>query len=197
MRFYILLDTSGSMQGAKIGALNDAMSNLLAELKHISISCPQVIDIAVLSFGKEIKWMYNHPINVGDFTWRRLSAGGMTPLGKACLELNVALMSDQQLHDDKIYIILLSDGCPTDDYDEGIESLFANPFFIISNKFAIAIGDNADISVLSRFVEVDDHIYIQNRADELLDTLQNIICDINTIDTNAVTEADMDDDEWA
>ena len=178
MRFYILLDTSGSMQGAKIGALNDAMSNLLAELKHISISCPQVIDIAVLSFGKEIKWMYNHPINVGDFTWRRLSAGGMTPLGKACLELNVALMSDQQIHDDKIYIILLSDGCPTDDYDEGIDSLFANPFFINSNKYAIAIGDNADISVLSRFVEVDDHIYIQIKADELLDTLQNIIYDI-------------------
>ena len=131
MKFYVLLDISGSMEGAKIGALNDAMSNLLAELKQISSSSNQLIDIAVLSFGKETKWMHNHPINVEDFTWYQLSAGGMTPLGKACVELNLALMSDYQKHDDEIYIILLSDGCPTDDYDEGIDLLLANPFFFI------------------------------------------------------------------
>ena len=51
MRFYVLLDISGSMAGAKIGALNDAMSNILAELKEISCSSNQLIDIAVLSFG--------------------------------------------------------------------------------------------------------------------------------------------------
>ena len=79
MKFYILLDISGSMAGAKIGALNDAMSNLLAELKQISCSSNQLIDIAVLSFGKEVKWMHNHPIHVQDFTWCQLSAGGMTP----------------------------------------------------------------------------------------------------------------------
>ena len=118
MRFYVLLDISGSMAGAKIGALNDAMSNLLAELKQISCSSNQLIDIAVLSFGKEVKWMHNHPIKVQDFTWCQLSAGGMTPLGKACIELNIALTSNHQKHDKKIYIILLSDGCPTDDYDE-------------------------------------------------------------------------------
>ena len=55
MRFYVLLDISGSMAGAKIGALNDAMSNILAELKEISCSSNQLIDIAFLPFGKEVK----------------------------------------------------------------------------------------------------------------------------------------------
>lgn len=197
MRFYVLLDTSGSMEGAKIGALNDAMSNIVAELKQISSSNNQLIDIAVLSFGKEAKWMHNHPINVEDFIWCQLSAGGMTPLDKACVELNLALMSDYQKHDDEIYIILLSDGCPTDDYDEGIDLLLANPRFLYANKYAIAIGDNADIPVLSRFVKFDNHVYIQNRADELLNTLQNIICDIKTIATNTNLADGEEDDEWA
>ena len=34
MKLYILLDTSGSMEGAKIGALNDAMSNILVTLQE-------------------------------------------------------------------------------------------------------------------------------------------------------------------
>lgn len=197
MKFYILLDISGSMAGAKIGALNDAMSNLLAELKQISCSSNQLIDIAVLSFGKEVKWMHNHPIKVQDFKWCQLSAGGMTPLGKACIELNIALTSNHQKHDKKIYIILLSDGCPTDDYDEGVDTLLANPRFINANKYAIAIGDNADIPTLLRFVQSDTHVYIQNRTDELLNTLQNIICAIETIAPYTKFTDGEEDDEWA
>ena len=197
MRFYVLLDISGSMAGAKIGALNDAMSNLLAELKQISCSSNQLIDIAVLSFGKEVKWMHNHPIKVQDFTWCQLSAGGMTPLGKACIELNIALTSNHQKHDKKIYIILLSDGCPTDDYDEGVDTLLTNPHFINADKYAIAIGDNADIPALSRFVQYDSHVYIQNRTDELLNTLQNIICEIKTIAPSTNHTDEEEDDEWA
>ena len=197
MRFYVLLDTSGSMEGAKIAALNDAMSNLLAELKQISSSSNQVIDIAVLSFGKEARWMYNHPVNVKEFAWSNLSAGGMTPLGKACIELNKDLESNNWKGDDEIYIVLLSDGCPTDDYDEGIGALLANPHFINADKFAIAIGDNADRSALSRFVETNSHVYVQNRADELLDTLQSIICDIKIAVPNTHSTEEDDDDEWA
>lgn len=197
MRFYVLLDTSGSMEGAKIGALNDAMANILAELKQISYSTNQRIDLAVLSFGKETKWMYNHPLKVEEFIWCRLSACGMTPLGKACVELNVDLMSDNLKSGDKIYIIIISDGCPTDDYDEGIDALLANPHFINANKFAIAIGDNADISALSRFVELDSHIYIQNKADKLLDALQDIIYSVDKTPHYSYPIIENEEDDWS
>ena len=57
MKFFILLDTSGSMEGAKIGALNDAMSNILVTLQGAAFD-GSVIELAVLTFGKTAKWMY-------------------------------------------------------------------------------------------------------------------------------------------
>lgn len=198
MRFYVLVDTSGSMVGAKIGSLNDAMSNIVVELKQISSSTNQGITLSVLSFGKETKWMHNQSVDVEDFTWNRLSAGGMTPLGKACIELERDLKSDTKESDENIFIILLSDGSPTDDFEEGIETLSANQKFKSSARFAVAIGDNADIPILSRFVELDSHLYIQNRVDELLDTLQNIICNIKTTAPITYSTGNVeDDDEWA
>ena len=198
MRFYVLVDTSGSMVGAKIGSLNDAMSNIVVELKQISSSTNQGITLSVLSFGKETKWMHNQSVDVEDFTWNRLSAGGMTPLGKACIELERDLKSDTKESDENIFIILLSDGSPTDDFEEGIETLSANQKFKSSTRFAVAIGDNANIPILSRFVELDSHLYIQNRVDELLDTLQNIICNIKTTAPITYSTGNVeDDDEWA
>lgn len=198
MRFYVLVDTSGSMVGAKIGSLNDAMSNIVVELKQISSSTNQGITLSVLSFGKETKWMHNQSVDVEDFTWNRLSAGGMTPLGKACIELERDLKSDTKESDENIFIILLSDGSPTDDFEEGIETLSANQKFKSSARFAVAIGDNANIPILSRFVELDSHLYIQNRVDELLDTLQNIICNIKTTAPITYSTGNVeDDDEWA
>lgn len=201
MIFYVLLDTSGSMEGAKIAAVNDAMSNLVSELKQISNLTNLAVDLNVLSFGKQVKWKYDYPVNVEVFAWSPLSAGGMTPLGKACTELNLMLLSDNGRSHEKIYIILLSDGCPTDDYDEGIEALQANPRFTNSNRFAIAIGDNAEIPSLVRFVEYVNHVYIQNNADELLDTLRSITYDLTTNKPNTSSadndEIEEDDDEWA
>lgn len=34
MRLYILLDTSGSMDGSKISALNDSMENIIIDLQE-------------------------------------------------------------------------------------------------------------------------------------------------------------------
>ena len=87
MKLYILLDTSGSMEGAKIAALNDCMSNILVELQE-KASNGSDIELSVLSFAKEAKWMYENEININDFDWKELIAGGMTSLGKACLMLS-------------------------------------------------------------------------------------------------------------
>lgn len=38
MRLYILLDTSGSMDGSKISALNDSMENIIIPVGGINLS---------------------------------------------------------------------------------------------------------------------------------------------------------------
>ena len=145
MKFFILLDTSGSMEGTKIGALNDAMSNILVSLQGAAFDGRQ-IDLAVLTFGKTAQWMYESPKPVMDFGWKELKANGMTPLGTACEALDIALGKYSVVGED-ICIILLSDGCPTDDYDTGIALLDNNRFFSLADKYA-----NTGFSVMADYI---------------------------------------------
>lgn len=199
MRLYILLDTSGSMEGSKIAALNDAMTNIVKELKQYSANGVNKIILSVLSFGKGTKWMNGGPIAIEEFEWDKLTYGGMTPFGKACLDLNSQLLSETIAVGEGLCIIVLSDGCPTDDYDEGIESLQLNERFTQAHKYAIAIGDNADIPSLLRFVGDVSHIFKQNKSDELLNIFQNIFYGkTNTFHDLSVPDANNDDDdEWS
>lgn len=197
MRLYILLDTSGSMEGAKIAALNDAMANIVTELKQCSANGLNKIILSVLSFGKGTVWMHGGAVTIEEFVWNKLTHGGMTPLGKACLDLNSQLLSETVSVDEDRYIIVLSDGCPTDDYDEGIETLQSNAYFTKAHKYAVAIGDNADIPSLLRFVGDVSHIFQQNKSDELLNILQNILYGIPHAIYNQSSPDSEDDDEWS
>ena len=173
MKFFILLDTSGSMEGAKIGALNDAMSNILVTLQGAAFDGKQ-IELSVMTFGKTAQWMYDSPKPVMDFGWKELKANGMTPLGTACEALDAAL-NNHTIDGEEISIIVLSDGCPTDDYDFGITLLDNNRLFSLASKYAIALGEDADITSLKRFVKDDSHLYTVATVDNLLDTLSSMI----------------------
>lgn len=193
MKLYILLDTSGSMEGAKIAALNDCMSNIIIELQEKAFNGMD-IQLAVLSFAREVQWMYDDLMSVLDFSWKELKASGMTSLGKACLLLSSKLKDGSENNDQQV-VVLLSDGCPTDDYDEGIAELHKNQNFNNAEKFAIALGDNADVKALTRFVDDATKIYLENNADNLLDTLGAILG--TTDHPTRLTEFVVDNgDEW-
>ncbi len=174
MKFFILLDTSGSMEGAKIGALNDAMSNILVTLQGAAFDGRQ-IELAILTFGKTAQWMYESPKSVMDFGWKELQANGMTPLGLACEELGKALNACES--DEKVGIILLSDGCPTDDYDSALPLLMNNVVFKNSYRYALALGENADIPSLRRFVTDDNNVFALSNVDSLFDKLMTTVND--------------------
>lgn len=195
MRLYFLLDTSGSMDGAKISALNDSMENIIIDLQEKAFNGNE-INIAVLSFAREVTWMYKEPINILDFNWKPLTASGMTSLGKACCELAKSIKTHLTLKKEAIVIVLLSDGCPTDDYDEGLNELHKLQVFCNADKFAIALGNNADLQSLARFVDNQDNIYIENNADKLMDVLSSIMENI-THQTSTYMPLDEFDDEWS
>ena len=194
MQLYLLLDTSGSMDGAKISALNDSMENIIVDLQEKAFN-GNIINLSVLSFAKNVRWMYETPINILDFKWKPLIASGMTSLGKACCELANAISANIDCSEKNV-IVLLSDGCPTDDYEEGIYELRKQQGFNKAEKFAIAFGDNADIKSLSKFVDDNNQIFVENHADALLDVLGTIIGTI-TPNIHHVSNQDDIDDDWA
>lgn len=176
MTLFFLIDTSGSMSGNKIGAVNDAIVNVLPMLEDISSSNPDAeIKVAALEFSNGTKWLYNEPKSVEDFKWIDVQAGGLTSLGEACLELNSKLSRSGYMKSASgsyaPAIILLSDGGPTDNFDGGLQSLYGNNWFKNAIRIAIAIGDDADLDVLARFTGNSEAVIkVQN-----IDALKQII----------------------
>ncbi len=176
MTLFFLIDTSGSMYGNKIGAVNDAIVNVLPMLEDISSSNADAeIKVAALEFSNNTKWLYNEPKSVEDFKWIDVQAGGLTSLGEACLELNSKLSRSGYMKSASgsyaPAIILLSDGSPTDNFDGGLQSLQGNNWFKNAIRIAIAIGDDADLDVLARFTGNSEAVIkVQN-----IDALKQII----------------------
>lgn len=176
MTLFFLIDTSGSMSGTKIGAVNDAIVNVLPMLEDISSSNPDAeIKVAALEFSNGTKWLYNEPKSVEDFKWIDVQAGGLTSLGEACQELSSKLSRSGYMKSASgsyaPAIILLSDGGPTDNFDGGLQTLQGNNWFKNAIRIAIAIGDDADLNVLSRFTGNSEAVIkVQN-----IDALKQII----------------------
>lgn len=156
MTLFFLADTSGSMSGNKIGALNDAITNIMPMISEISNTNPDAeIKVAALQFSSGTSWLYDEPKSASDFIWQDQKAGGLTSLGEACIQLEKVLHRDGFMKSASgsyaPVVILLSDGGATDDYDKGIEKLKLNNWFKAAIKIAIAIGEDCDKDELKKF----------------------------------------------
>lgn len=173
MTLFFLIDTSGSMEGNKIGAVNDAVVNVLPMLNDISETNPDAeIKVAALEFSNGVNWLYDEPKLAKDFIWQDVAASGLTSLGAACSELASKLSRSGGFMQSASgsfapAIILLSDGGPTDDYNTGLAKLKANNWFKSAIKIAIAIGDDADKDVLKDFTGSSEAVIIVHNIDAL------------------------------
>lgn len=156
MVLFFVVDCSGSMKGEKIGTVNNAIREVIPELKDISEeNADAQIKITTLQFSSGAKWNVDEPMPAESFRWQDLDAEGITDLGEACRMLNDKLSRKAFMSDATgsfaPAIFLLSDGGPTDDYKRGLEKLKANTWFKKAIKVAVAIGEDANTDVLAEF----------------------------------------------
>jgi uncharacterized protein YegL len=171
---FFVVDTSYSMEGAKIGALNDAVEEVLPMVGKISKDNNDAeIEIAVLQFSSGVKWSYPNPILAEGFSWRTLTVDGMTDFGAACTELLSKLttkaggfMKSASGSFAPVFI-LLSDGGPTDSYQVPLKNLKEKNWFKHGVKIAISIGDDANKSVLEEFTGSKEAVYTVHNIDAL------------------------------
>lgn len=156
MVLFFVVDTSGSMGGAKIGTVNSAIEEIVPELKDISeTNADAQIKVATLAFSTGAHWVDSAPVAAENFRWNYLDANGVTDLGEACNQLNDKLSRNAFMSDATgsfaPAIFLMSDGEPTDNYKHGLDKLKQNNWFKKAIKVAVAIGDDANKTVLADF----------------------------------------------
>ena len=191
MTLFFVIDTSGSMAGNKIGAVNDAVENVLPMLDEISASNPDAeIKVAALEFSSGCNWLYDEP----KFVWQDVTASGLTSLGAACQELNTKLSRNGFMQTPSgsfaPAIILLSDGGPTDDFYGGLSKLKANNWFKNAIKIAIAIGDDADKDVLTQFTGTNEAVFTVHNIDALKQIIRVVAVTSSQIGSKSSTAGD-------
>lgn len=159
LHIFYVLDTSGSMEGAKISALNHAMEECTEALKTLAKNNGDArLKIAVLEFNSGCKWMTsNGPEDLEeDFEYEYLEAGGLTDIGAALKELNSKLSRHVFLNSMvgalMPVIIFMTDGYATDDYVKALEEIRKNRWFARGTKIGFALGDEPDVKMLSSVV---------------------------------------------
>ncbi len=154
LHFIWIADCSGSMGGKKIESLNFAIRAALPLMKKAAAENPNSeVMVRAVKFSSGASWHVANPVPVDQFMWDDLDAGGVTDMGKA-LQL-IAEQLDPEVMPQRALppvLVLLSDGQPTDDVSVGLRDLMAQPWGTKAVRIAIAIGEDADHSVLQRFI---------------------------------------------
>jgi uncharacterized protein YegL len=155
LHFIWLADSSGSMNvDGKIQALNNAIREAIPHMQRVADENPNAdVFVRAVDFSNGAKWHISQPTAVQDFKWHDLDADGVTDMGKAfemvAGQLQIPPMSDRALPP---VLVLISDGEPTDNYQAGLGKLMAEGWGKKAVRIAIAIGDDADLDVLQKFI---------------------------------------------
>lgn len=169
MVMFFLIDTSGSMEGRSIAAVNDAMREVLPDIQDISNNNADAkIKLAVMSFSSGTNWETTEPQELDSYRWEDLEAGGVTEMGAAFRELNSKLDRNAFLQDPAgvkmPVIILISDGEPTDGFREGLNVLQQNKWYKRSIKVALGV-DDANMDVMKEFTgSCESAIYLRDKS---------------------------------
>jgi uncharacterized protein YegL len=154
----LIIDTSASMSGEPINALNQGLIQFQQELNKDNLVSMR-IEVAVITFNSSVNIVQDF-VTVNQFKSPRLSASGATETGKA-IEVALNLIEDRQvvyknssIQYYRPWLLLITDGMPTDNWRNSakrVRRLAANKKI---NFFAVGV-DGVDISILSEIAPID------------------------------------------
>jgi uncharacterized protein YegL len=149
----LLLDSSGSMAGQPIEDLNRAISVFIQALTKDAMASRRT-DLAIISFGSQIRVLqdFTRPDEVQQL---KLEASGVTMMGQAikmALDMVTKRRSVYRAAGVPYYrpwIILITDGAPTDLWEEAAQKVRQGVAEKKFTFFAFAV-ENADMEILAR-----------------------------------------------
>jgi len=152
----LLVDTSGSMSGAAIDALNSGIQQFAQELNSDNLAKKRV-EVAIISFGSGVQTIQDFT-SVESFVPPRFEANGSTPMGQAVVEA-FAILEDRKnryrqagIAYFRPWIFLITDGAPTDHsthfWRKAVDLVQAGESSKKMLFFGIAVND-ADIKILN------------------------------------------------
>lgn len=148
----LLLDTSASMDGAPIDALNEGLRVFQEDLQEDPLARRRV-EIAIVTFGGSVRTLHDF-VPAGGFIAPTLTVGGMTPMGAAIVhgvqmvEARKAEYKSSGVLHYQPWVFLITDGAPTDEWESAATLVRDRVAAKSLAFFAVGVG-GADMDVLA------------------------------------------------
>ena len=165
----ILADISGSMHGEKMDVLNNSIKEMINSFSEMDEGRAE-IQLAVITFGNNSAELHQELKPATEIKWEVMSAGGRTPMG-AAFEKVTDMIEDREVISGRAYaptVVLLSDGIPTDNWQEGLEKLHNSNRAKKAMRLAMIIGNEGGKDVLQKFIDDDEmQVFEANQTREI------------------------------
>lgn len=197
----LLADVSGSMGvDGKIQALNHAVREMIEAFQDES-DLRAEIHVSVVTFGGQART--HLPLGAArDASWSDLGASGGTPMG-AAFDLTREMIEDRNTVSSRAYrptIVLVSDGQPTDTWQQPLQALLGSERGGKAFRMALAIGADADHAVLQAFLaDPEARVYRADEARQIRQFFQLVTMSVSARSRSAnpnSTPATLPNDGW-
>jgi uncharacterized protein YegL len=155
LNLIFVVDKSGSMEGANIGSVNNAIRDVLSIMPEIqNDTSDATIKISALTFESKVNWVYSEPKEAKDFLWSDLDAEGGTDMSAAFDSLSGFLLKKSKggkmpdIGGVAPIILFMTDGEPTSqDWEEHLNALKKHGWFRAALRYSLAISDDRVLKV--------------------------------------------------
>ena len=195
MPVFLLLDISGSMgvvmdntdermgpngevllgDVTRIDVLNQAVGEMLSSFAKEEQSQVEFL-VSVITFGGSVR-LHLPPTKASKVVWEPLAADGLTPLGEA-LAMAKGMIEDKAVTPSRAYrpvIVLVSDGQPTDTWEEQLNSFTETGRSMKCDRVALAIGAGTDEEMLKKFIaNTPNPLFHATDASHILDVFRQV-----------------------
>ena len=142
IKVIIIIDASNSMKGYKLGAVNDAVNNLIEKLSRMSKSYANSIDVMGIVFSNRVSKWSSEFIPVAAFTYSFIeTTGGKSNVTKVLEELT-HICQKQLVGEEQNVMLFFTDGLPTVEYEAELACLNENNTFKTAKRYCISFEED-------------------------------------------------------
>ena len=178
----LLLDVSSSMYGDKIDKLYEAVQKMVDSFAKEALK-ETIINVAIITFGNEVD-LHTPYTPVNTLSANGISpfqANGWTPMGTA-LRMAKDMIDDKDTTSGKAFrpaVVLVSDGMPNDEWEAPLDAFINSGRSQKCQRISVAIGNDADKSVLRKFADNDESMFEAEDADKIAPIFKKITMSVS------------------
>ncbi|QIZ57997.1 vWA domain-containing protein [Acinetobacter indicus] len=177
----LLLDVSSSMGGESIKQLNIAVKEMISDFASAEKNEVEIL-VSIITFGSEVL-LHTPYTSAKDIDWKDLTVSGSTPMGTAFL-MAKAMIEDKETTPSRAYrptIVLVSDGEPTDSWEQPLRALVNDGRSNKCDRMAMAIGGAASNSVLNEFISgTENKVFTAADASQIQEFFKFVTMSVTT-----------------